>query len=99
MNHAGADGRIVDALLAQGLDGLIVAGTGNATLSEPLLAAAQRAQALGVRVLRASRCARGPVIVGEAADLLPDAGALSPVQARVELLLQMLAEGVASRAP
>lgn len=90
MNHAGADGRLVDALVEQGLDGLVLAGTGNGTLSTPLEAAARRAVAAGVRVLRASRCAAGPVIGTDGA--LPDAGPLSPVQARIELLLGLLAE-------
>ena len=90
LNHAGADGRIVDALLAQGLDGLVLAGTGNGSLSAALQAAAQRALSAGVRVWRASRCAAGPVIGGDE-DGLPGAGVLSPVQARIELLLQLLA--------
>ena len=41
------------------------------------------------RVLRSTRCAAGPVIGG--ASSLPSAAALSPVQARIELLLQLLA--------
>jgi L-asparaginase len=88
LNHAGADGRLVDALVAQGVHGVVAAGTGNGTLSASLEAALLRAQAQGVRVLRATRCAAGPVI-GEAA--VPSAGALSAVQARVELMLQTLA--------
>lgn len=86
-NQAGADGRVVDAMLAQGVNGIVVAGTGNGTLSERLTAALLRAQAQGVRVLRSTRCDAGPVIGG----VLPSAGALSPVKARVELLLQLLA--------
>jgi L-asparaginase len=87
-NHAGADGRLVDALVAQGLAGLVLAGTGNGTLSASLQAAALRAQAAGVRVLRASRCAHGLVQGGT--DTLPSAGRLSAVQARVDLQLQLL---------
>jgi hypothetical protein len=41
-----------------------------------------------VQVLRSTRCAAGPVI-GSA--LLRSAGDLSPPQARVELLLELLA--------
>jgi L-asparaginase len=88
LNHAGADGRLVDALLAQGLDGLVLAGTGNGSLSAALESAAQRALTQGVRVLRSSRCAWGRLLGEDAA--LPGAGGLSPVQARVELLLQCL---------
>jgi L-asparaginase len=89
LNHAGADGRNLEALLALGVDGLVLAGTGNGTLSSELEAAALRAQSAGVRVLRASRCGAGPV--SRDAGALPGAGTLSAVQARVELLLQCLA--------
>jgi L-asparaginase len=88
MNYAGADGRIVDALVGQGVHGLVLAGTGNGTLSSSLEASALRAQALGVHVRRASRCAGGAVVGGSQA--LVAAGRLSAVQARVALLLQLL---------
>ncbi len=88
LNHVGAGGALVDALVAQGVQGLVAAGTGNGTLSAALEAALLRAQAQGVRVLRATRCAAGTV---RGAAPLPSAGALSAVQARVELLVQLLA--------
>jgi L-asparaginase len=88
LNYAGASGALVDALLAQGVHGIVAAGTGNGTLHHDLEAALLRAQAAGVRVLRSTRCAAGPVI-GD--SVLPSAGALSAVQARVELILQLLA--------
>jgi L-asparaginase len=86
MNHAGANGLLVDALVAQGVHGIVAAGTGNGTLHRDLEAALLRAQIAGVQVLRSTRCAAGPVI-GSA--LLRSAGALSPVQARVELMLEL----------
>jgi L-asparaginase len=86
-SHAGAGGLLVDALVAQGVHGIVAAGTGNGTLHRELEAALLRAQAAGVTVLRSTRCAAGPVI-GQA--LLRSAGVLSPVQARVELLLELL---------
>jgi L-asparaginase len=90
-NAAGADGALVPLLqeLAkrEGRSlGLVVAGTGNGTLSAALEAALLKASAEGVAVLRSTRCAAGPVIGGT----LPTAGTLSPPQARVELLLQLL---------
>ena len=88
MNHVGADGAAVRALLAHGVDGIVVAGTGNGTLSAPLDAALRDAQAQGVRVLRSSRCDAGPVM--DLPGLLPSAGALSPVKARIELILALL---------
>jgi len=90
LNYAGATGGLVDALVAQGVGGLVAAGTGNGTLSAALESALRRAARAGVRVLRASRCADGPVLGGDAGEL-PSAGAMSAVQARVELLLQLLA--------
>lgn len=89
MNHVGADGTVVEALLSLGVDGLVVAGTGNGSLSLGLEAALRVAQTKGVAVLRSTRCDAGPVT--DSADALPSAGALSPVKARVELLLNLLA--------
>jgi L-asparaginase len=88
LNHVGAGGAWVDALVAQGVHGIVAAGTGNGTLHRDLEAALLRAQARGVRALLATRCAAGPVL---GAASLPSAGTLSAVQARVELLLQLLA--------
>lgn len=90
LNHAGADGRLVRALLAAGVDGIVAAGTGNGTLSRQLEAALREAQAAGVRVLRSTRCDAGPVM--HLPGLLPSAGALSPVKARIELMLALLAD-------
>jgi L-asparaginase len=89
MNHAGADGGIVKALLAAGVDGVIAAGTGNGTLAQGLDAALREAQAAGVMVWRSTRCDAGPVM--DLPGLLPSAGALSPVKARVEMILALLA--------
>lgn len=87
-NHAGADGRAVPALVADGVQGLVVAGTGNGTLHHRLEAALLQAQAQGVKVLRATRCAQGQVTPSER-DTLP-AHPLSPVKARIDLLLELL---------
>jgi L-asparaginase len=88
LSHAGARGALVDALVAQGVHGIVAAGTGNGTLHRELEAALLRAQAAGVTVRRSTRCAAGPVIGGA---LLAPAGSLSPVQARLDLLLELLA--------
>ena len=90
MSHAGADGALVPALVALGARGLVVAGTGNGTLHHTLHDALLAAQRSGARVLRCTRCAEGAV-VGQTEGALPSAGALSPVKARVELLLKLLA--------
>lgn len=87
-NHAGADGREVGALLNAGVRGLVVAGSGNGTLSARLEAALRQAE---VPVRRCSRCADGTVIDTPGAAL-PSAGERSPWQARVDLLLELLAQ-------
>lgn len=90
MSHAGADGMLVEALVAQGVHGLVVAATGNGSVHADLEAALVRAQQRGVKVVRASRCAQGRV-QDTPHDRLPHAGGLSPVKARIALLLELLA--------
>lgn len=89
MNYAGARGAVVDALVNDGVQGLVVAATGNGTMHHDLEAALLRAQAAGVKVLRATRCATGRVLP-KPGDELPDSQGLSPVKARVALLLGLL---------
>ena len=89
MNHVGAGDAVVDALRASGIDGLVVAGTGNGTLGVTLEAALRAAHVDGVKVWRSTRCDAGPVM--DLPGLLPSAGALSPVKARIELILALLA--------
>jgi L-asparaginase len=91
VSHAGASGRVVDALVASGTRGLVIEGTGNGTVHASLLEAIERARAAGVPVLRSTRCA-GAAVVGAPAGALPSAGELSPAKARVELLLQLLGQ-------
>ena len=95
---AGADGALVPALVALGVRGIVVAATGNGTLHQRLEAALRAALVQGVAVLRCTRCAEGAV-VGSPEGALPSAGALTPVQARVELLLSLLARTGASATP
>jgi L-asparaginase len=88
-SHAGARGAVLDALVDSGARGIVIAGTGNGTVHHELRAAASRALQRGVRVVRASRCLAGGV-VGAAADALPSYGTLTPVQARIELMLDLM---------
>jgi L-asparaginase len=86
---AGADGRAVDLLVQGGVAGIVVAATGNGTLHRRLEQALIRARARGVAVLRSTRCLDGSIAATEG-DLLATAGDLTPVQARVELILTLL---------
>jgi L-asparaginase len=89
LNHAGAGAAIVRALAADGVAGLVVAGTGNGTLNQGLEQALLQAQQQGIAVRRSSRCAEGRVLP-HAGDRLPAADGLSPVKARIALLLELM---------
>lgn len=88
-SYAGVGGAVVGALVAQGIQGLVVASTGNGTVHHVLEAALVKAQAQGIRVVRATRCLNGRILP-RPADLIPDSEGLSPVKARVELILQLM---------
>lgn len=95
LNHAHASGSIVRALLgsstqADPLRGIVVAGTGNGTVSDALQTALQETQSQGVEVVFASRCAWGG-IRGDIQDGIHGGSALSAVKARIELVLKLLA--------
>lgn len=93
MSYAGASGALIDALVqsngAEPLRGLVLAATGNGTLHHSLEHAALKAQAEGVAVIRATRCVNGRILP-KAGDQLRDAGALTPVKARIALMLELL---------
>ncbi len=98
-SHAGSNGRAVDALVAQGVQGLVVAATGNGTLHCALEPALQRALRAGVPVWLSTRCSEGQLVVGtnlpetaSAQALQPRPVMLSPVKARISLQLALLAE-------
>ena len=92
MSHAGNDGSVVRAM--QALDppaGWVVAGTGNGTLHRALQEALEQAQRQGARVVRTSRCPWGGV-QSRADDVFSQAGQLTAVQARVALMLALMAK-------
>jgi len=90
LSHAGASARGIQALVRDGVQGIVVAGTGNGSVHAALDDALVDAMGSGTRVVRSTRCAEGHVIA-QADDRLPSTS-LTPVQARIELLLQMLAQ-------
>lgn len=89
-SHAGASGLLVRAAVAAGVRGLVVACTGNGTVHHALEAALREAQAAGVTVWRSSRCLAGAVLA-KPGDVFPTAGTLTPAQARVALMLELMA--------
>lgn len=97
LSHAAAEGATVDALVAPDVAvrfgappvrGLVVAATGNGTVHQALEAALQRAVAQGVWVVRATRCVQGRVWP-RPGDAWPDSQGLSPVKARLALMLAL----------
>jgi len=97
MNYAGGSAGVVDALLqpcpgVAALRGLVVAGTGNGTLHHDLEAALRRAQQAGVKVVRTTRCATGRVLATAHSEFADSEG-LSPVKARIALMLALMSSG------
>jgi L-asparaginase len=97
LSHAAACGATVDALIdpeaaarhgATPVRGLVLAGTGGGTLHREIEAAARRAQAAGVHVVRSTRCGDG-WLQPRTDDEFP-ALSLSPVKARLSLMLDLL---------
>jgi L-asparaginase len=87
--HAGADGDLVDAAVAAGYQGIVIAATGHATVHRQVEAAAGRARARGVLVWASTRC-----LGSDGVPPLPgaeDPHWFTPAQARVEMLLTLAA--------
>lgn len=91
MSHAGVDGACVDALVATGVRGIVVAATGNGSVHKALEDGLRRAVAAGVAVEVATRCLEPVALASSAADLWPRAEHGSPVKARIALMLRLLA--------
>ncbi|MEI7782888.1 MAG: asparaginase [Betaproteobacteria bacterium] len=94
ISHALVQAWALEALVQQGARGLVVAATGNGTIHRSLQPALLQAEQAGVKLLRASRCALGQMLVqpsgeGQAAPGLPHS-LLSPVKARIALALDLM---------
>jgi L-asparaginase len=94
-SYAGVSRIAVDALVAAGVRGIVVAGTGNGSIHASVQQALADAVMQGVAVVRSSRVGSGHVMRNGAA---PDdalgfvtAGSLNPYKARVLLMLALAA--------
>jgi L-asparaginase len=100
-SYAGASRAAIDAFVATGVRGLVIAGTGNGSIHASLAQALADAAKKGVAVVRSSRVGSGHVMRNGAAsdDALGSvsAGTLNPYKARV-LLMLALAAGIADPA-
>jgi L-asparaginase len=97
MNYVGATGATVRALCnwqasdAAPVRGLVVAGTGNGSIHADMEVALREVQAQGIRVVRSTRCVWGRVVpASNSGDGFPHSNGLSPVKARVALMLELL---------
>ena len=97
-SHAGARAEGVDALVAAGVRGLVVAGTGNGTVHAAWLPALQRARAAGVPIVRTTRCVEGRIVQAPGQD---DAEVvdLPPLKARISLMLRCMLPSVPGPSP
>lgn len=93
VSHAGCSAAVaqaqVQALIAAGVRGLVVAGTGNGTTHQALDAALDVAQSQGLAVRRSTRCERGRIVQAEGADD-SRVSALPAVKARTSLMLELM---------
>jgi L-asparaginase len=98
MSCVGVTGAMVRAICSdtgggQAVQGIVVAGTGNATVHFELERALELAEKNGVRVVRTSRCAYGSVVMKSKVDNDSTAFvSVSPVKSRIDLVLQLIME-------
>lgn len=88
----------VDALVAAGVRGIVVAGTGNATVHAAMESALLRARALGVRVWLGTRCAQGlpvgPAPLENEVAQPSDLARLPIAKARIALMLELAVQSL-----
>ena len=76
------------------MQGVVLAGSGNATLHTGIEAAASELMRQGVPVWRTSRCLEGSAVAGAESTVplaMCEGQVLRPMQARTEMVLQVLA--------
>lgn len=88
-SHAGFDARQVQALQAAGFDGVLVAGTGNASLHHALEAALEEAIQAGLAIALTSRCTQGTLVAPASQQLRHRLLPLPAAKARLELLMEL----------
>jgi L-asparaginase len=91
LNCVQANGRQIKMMVDAGLKGLVVAGTGNGSISQTMKAELLLAQSRGVEIRLASRCNQGPVVKTEN-HAFQTSETLNPAKARVALILELLSK-------
>ena len=87
-SYAGADSVAIDAVVAAGARGLVVAGVGRGGMTSSQGAAVRRATARGVVVVTSTRTGSGQVPVGRSGSTI-GSGDLNPQKARILLMLAL----------
>lgn len=94
LHYAGNSSKVVNAYLSLGISGLVIAGTGNGTISADLANALHTTTQQGLWVVRSTRTGAGSVTRDTAEDDTKlgfiCANDLSPYQARIVLMLALL---------
>ena len=95
--HAGMERELIDAAVAGGARGIVIAGVGNGNMTGIALDALAEAAGQGIAVVRSTRLPAGAVLaageVDDAALGFVHAGELKPGKARVLLQLALLTGG------
>lgn len=86
---AAANPRMVDALVSAGVQGLVIAATGNGSVHQAWHTSLQQARKTGVCVWRTTRCEQGQLVLASG-ESDATASTLSPVKARISMLLELL---------
>lgn len=79
----------VYALLNAGVDGLVIAATGNGSIHKALAPALNLATARGIPVLRTTKCEQGQIVLAKE-QVDASVSELSPAKARISLTLELL---------
>jgi L-asparaginase len=93
-SHGGASGRLVDMLTSQGVEGIVIAGTGQGSVHQALAQHLVLAAEAGIAVVRSSRTGAGAVFSEipepDSAWNWLSARDLTPAKARIALQLALL---------
>ena len=89
LTYQQAAGDLIDAAVRGGAKGLVIAAAGAGAMTAAQLDAAGMALRAGIPVVVASRVPRGRLLPGDVPAGMIAAGALSPVKARIQLMLAL----------
>lgn len=90
---AAAHPQMVCALVDAGVQGLIIAATGNGSVHQAWQEALHNAEKAGVVIWRSTRCEQGQLVLG-CHEVDANACALSPVKARISMMLALLQQPI-----